>query len=300
MKVFLTGATGFVGKGVLSSLIRDGHEVVCLVRPGSRQKINMPENGQQQLQLHEGDLFHPASLQEAMRDCDAVIHLVGIIREFPRKEITFARLHVEGTRNVLQAAKRAGIRRFVHMSALGSRANAASAYHRTKYEAEQLVQVSGIPYTIFRPSVIFGPGDGFVNMLADLVRLPLTPVIGDGSYPLQPISRHTVADAFSQALTKPEAENRVFEMGGPQQLRYDEILDLIGEAMGKRVRKVHIPLFLMKPTVRLLEGFSFFPLTGTQLTMLLEGNVCQEPDSLYHTFSLTPIPFKKGIREYIR
>lgn len=301
MKVFLTGSTGFVGRGLLARLTDEGHHTVCLVRPGSQGKLRL--EGEQQSLVTEavGDLFDADSLQRGMEGCDAVIHLVGIIREQPAKGVTFSRIHVEGTRQVLEAAKRTKISRFIHMSALGARENAASAYHRTKYEAERLVQASGIPHVIFRPSVIFGPGDEFVNMLADLVRLPLTPVIGDGSYPLQPVARETVADVFVQALTQASATNRIFETGGPDAITYGQILDTIGEVIGKRrVRKMHIPLPLMKPIVNLMEGFPFFPLTNTQLTMLLEGNTCKDGELLYQTFSTSKIPFRQGIAAYLR
>ncbi|MEJ8548245.1 complex I NDUFA9 subunit family protein [Brevibacillus borstelensis] len=301
MKVFLTGGTGFVGKGLLEKLAADGHEVVCLVRPSSQEKWGKQHQATTNIRAAAGDLFDPDSLTRAMEDCDAVIHLVGIIRESKQKGSTFSRIHVEGTRNVLQAAAKADIRRFVHMSALGARANATSGYHQSKYEAEQLVQNSGIPYVIFRPSVIFGPGDEFVNMLADLVRMPVTPVIGDGSYLLQPVARKTVADVFVQALSQESAVGRIFETGGPQPVSYGSILDAIGEAIGKRnVRKIHIPLGLMKPVINLMEGFPFFPITNTQLTMLLEGNACSDTESLYHVFDTPKIPFLQGIKEYLR
>jgi len=299
MKVFLTGATGFVGKGILARLRQEGHSCVCLVRSRT-QKNQTPHEDQDGVTWVAGDLFDLPSLTEAMKDCDAVIHLVGIIREQPGKGVTFSRVHVEGTQNVLEAAKQAGIKRFVHMSALGARENATSAYHRSKYEAEQLVENSGIPYVIFRPSVIFGPGDEFVNMLADLVRMPITPVIGDGSYPLQPVARETVADVFVQALTLDSAVHHIYETGGPARISYGQILDDIGAVIGKsRVRKAHIPLGLMKPVVTMMEGFSFFPITNTQLTMLLEGNACQDGELLYNTFTTTPVPFREGISTYL-
>lgn len=300
MKVFLTGSTGFVGKGILARLEKEGHEVVCLVRPGSQKRRSQIDQIAPQMKWVTGDLMDTSSLAAAMKDCEAVIHLVGIIREKPSKDITFSRIHVEGTKNLLTAAKQAGIKRFVHMSALGAREQATSAYHRTKYEAEQLVRNSGIPYVIFRPSVIFGPGDEFVNMLADLVRLPVTPVIGDGSYPLQPVARDTIADVFVQALSLEASTGQIFETGGPSPLTYGQILDEIGAVLGKhRVRKLHIPLGLMKPVVHTMGSFSFFPITHTQLTMLLEGNACQDGQRLYDTFSTAKIPFRKGISTYL-
>lgn len=300
MRVLLTGSTGFVGKAILLRLLSEGHEVVCLIRPKSANMLKSTEHEQKQIKYIKGDLFDHALLEKAASGCDAVVHLVGIIRENPRNGVTFQRLHVTGTQNLLQAAMKAGVAHFVHMSALGAREQATSQYHQTKYAAEQAVIESGLPYTIFRPSVIFGPGDEFVNMLADIVRLPITPVIGDGLYQLQPVSRRTVADVFTQALTNPLARNRIFETGGPDKLTYLRILDDIGAALHKRrVRKLHIPLTLMKPVVSAMEGFSFFPITKTQLIMLQEGNICADSDSLYQVFPTKKIPFAEGIKEYL-
>lgn len=301
MRVFLTGATGFVGKGILERLVAEGHEAVCLVRPGSEEKWRRQHGAASRIEAATGDLFDPDSLYQAMEGCEAVIHLVGIIREQKKKGITFPRIHVEGTKNVLEVAKSRGVGRFVHMSALGARQNATSAYHQSKYEAEQLVRQCGIPAVIFRPSVIFGPGDEFVNMLADLVRMPITPVIGDGSYLLQPVARDTVADVFVKALTLDAAVGIIFETGGPEPISYGGILDAIGEALGKRkVRKAHIPLGLMRPVIHAMEGFAFFPITRTQLIMLLEGNACSDTETLYQTFGSKKIPFDEGIRAYLR
>lgn len=301
MKILVTGGTGFVGKGILSRLVQDGHELVCVVRPGSEQKLAGFPTEKGSLSLVPGDLFDPASLERAAAGCDAVIHLVGIIREKRSAGIRFERIHVSGTRHVVEAAKKAGVSRFIQMSALGARPNAVSPYHQSKYAAEQIVQESGIPYTIFQPSVIFGPGDEFVNMLAELVRLPLTPVIGSGQYRLQPVARETVAEAFAQALVSEAAVNQTFEVGGPEQLTYLQILDSIGQALGKqRVRKLHFPLALMKPVINVMEHFPFFPITNAQLTMLLEENICQDGTRLYNSFQLPVIRFAEGIRAYLR
>lgn len=298
VKVLLTGGTGFVGRGVLACLIEAGYEPVCLVRPGSEAKLTL--SGMGKLTLVPGDLFDPQSLTAAMADCEAVIHLVGIIREDKAKGITFSRLHVNATRNLLEAARQRQIKRFIHMSALGARANAISPYHQTKYEAEQLVKESGIPFTIFRPSVIYGPDDEFVNMLAGLVRLPVTPVIGDGRYKLQPVSRQTVAEVFTQALASTHTLGEVYEVGGPEQISYTEMLDRIGHALNKRkVRKVHLPLALMKPVVTLMEGLPFFPITQTQLTMLLEGNICTDTEKLYRDFTVKKVNFQDGISQFL-
>src|SRR5205809_619860 len=171
-RVFVTGATGFVGRAVIQALRGEGYVVRCLVRRGSEPSLR----GVGAIERVEGDVLAPQLLDEGMAGCGAVVHLVGIIREHIATNTTFYRVHVQGTVNVVAAAAAAGVRRYVHMSALGAREGAPSRYHRTKWAAEEVVRACGLPWTIFRPSVIYGRGDGFVSPLARLVRrFPVAP-----------------------------------------------------------------------------------------------------------------------------
>lgn len=290
MKIFVSGGTGFVGGHVTEELLSRGHELRLLVH---RRAPARP--GVEQVQ---GDVTRPETFANALSGCDAAINLVGIIREFPSRGATFAKLHVEATRNVVAAAKRAGVQRFVQMSALGTRPNAVSAYHRTKFEAEETVRASGLSWTIFRPSLVFGPKDEFVNMMAGYIRrFGAAPMIGDGRYRLQPIAAEDVARCFSLALEMPQTENKTFEICGPDRFTYVEMLDCIGRALGKRVCKLASPLALMKLVVPLLEGFPFFPLTSDQMTMLLEESICDS--SWRDTFTFQPVHFEEGIRRWL-
>ena len=296
MKIFVTGGTGFVGNEVVRQLVAQGHEVAALVRSGSEHKLEM--NKSDQVKIHPGDVTDPDRLPQAMQGCDAVIHLVGIIREFPDKGVTFKRLHVEGSRHVIDAAASQGIKRYLHMSANGVRLEASTAYHQTKWQAEQIVRDSGLDWTICRPSLIFGRGGEFVEMLAGLIRkLPVVPVIGDGQYRLQPVSVHEVAETFVKALTLPETSGQVYHLGGGESYTYDEILDLTGKAVGKgKVHKIHQPVSMVKPFVKLLEDYKKFPLTQDQLAMLLEGNEC-DIQRWAEAFSIQPISYAEGISE---
>ncbi|WP_429886564.1 complex I NDUFA9 subunit family protein [Geoalkalibacter halelectricus] len=297
MKVFVTGGTGFVGHEVVRQLIAQGHEVVALVRSGSEDKVAQSE----QVKIHTGDVTEPDSLPQGMQGCDAVIHLVGIIRQFPDKGVTFERLHVEGSRNVREAAAAQGVKRLLHMSANGTRQDAETGYHKTKWQAEQELRDSELDWTIFRPSLIFGPGGEFVEMLAELIRkLPVVPVIGDGQYRIQPVSVVQVAETFVKALTLPETSGQIYHLGGAESYTYDEVLDLTGKALGKdKVHKLHQPVPMVKPIVKLLEDFEKFPLTQDQLTMLLEGNECNI-QNWTETFSIQPISYAEGIGECFR
>jgi len=297
MKVFVTGGTGFVGREILGQLLSAGHEVRALVRDGSQDKLS----GHQNLETQIGDVTDAASLVGALDGCDAVIHLVGIIREFPGRGITFKKMHVTATENILEACDEQGVRRFLHMSSNGTRANASTGYHRTKWQAEELVRDSGLDWTIFRPSLIFGHGSEFVKMLTELIRrVPVVPVIGDGQYLMQPVSVEQVAVSFVKALAMPESIGKTYHQGGSESYTYDAILDLTGKAMGrKQVTKVHQPLFMIKPMIKMLQGFEQFPITEDQLKMLVEGNVCN-PDEWAQAFGLVPTSYAEGIGECVK
>jgi NADH dehydrogenase len=292
-RIFVTGATGFVGRAVIRALQAHGYAVRCLVRRGSEAALK----GLEALERVQGDVLAQPTLEQGMAGCDTVIHLVGIIRERPAMASTFERIHVQGTANVLDAAVATGVRRYLHMSALGSRPAARSRYHRTKWAAEDAVRGCPLAWTVFRPSIIYGRGDEFVNMLAGLVgRYPVTPVIGTGQQRLQPVPVEHVAEAFARAVELPGTEKQTYEVGGPEAVTMVRLLDLIGEALGRpRVRKLHVPLGLVRPVTRLLHRLPGFPLTPDQLLMLEEDNV-SNPQPFYSAFGLEPLPLAAGLR----
>ncbi|MBI2528275.1 MAG: complex I NDUFA9 subunit family protein [Candidatus Rokubacteria bacterium] len=295
-RIFVTGGTGFVGKSVIRALLAHGFLVRCLVRPGSEADLR----GFEAIDRVPGDVLEPDALMGSVEGCSAIIHLVGIIREHPLHGVTFERLHTQATANMLAVAKQAGVKRFLHMSALGTRPEAASRYHRTKWEAELAVRASGLDWTIFRPSVIYGPGDEFVSLFTGMLRrLPVVPVLGDGRYRLQPVSVWQVAEGFARTLGLHQTIGQTYDVAGPTALPFDEVLDEIGRALGKpRVRKIHAPMGLVKLSTRLLQWLPMYPVTMDQLRMLEEGSVA-DPSRFYADMSLSPEPLALGLRRLL-
>lgn len=266
-KVFLTGGTGFVGTEIVKELVKSRYRVKVLIH---KQSVNISSD---LIEPVNGDVANLESFVDAVKGCDAIIHLVGIIREIPWKGITFERLHVKATQNMLIAAKQNKIKRFIHMSANGAKPE-GTKYQTTKYQAEELVKNSGLTYTIFRPSIIFGKHDKFINELAKLMRFRVIPYFGDGNHQLQPVSVKTVAEAFVKSINNKKAFNKIYHLGGPKVYTYKELLDTIAASRGKKIIKIPIPVWLIRVFATLFGWLPQFPITNDQLTMLLEGNVC--------------------------
>lgn len=205
------------------------------------------------------------------------------------------RIHVEGTSVLLEAAAKANVKRFIHMSALGARPDAVSAYHRSKWDAEKRVRQSGLEFTIFRPSVVFGKGGpkpSFLSELAQTIqRMPVVPVVGDGEFPLQPVHTTVVADVFAKSLTFVEVVGETFDVCGPNVVTYKQIVEQLMSALEVRKRMVHVPMFVLENALRLLDWTGLLPLTMDQLIMLREGNVSANAARAYERFAPPSIPF---------
>lgn len=301
MKVLLTGATGFVGSYVTPALLGAGHEVFALVRPGSEKKLAPEVKNNAAFHVVPGDALDKDSLRRIEPGCEAVVHLVGIIQENKKRGVTFERMHVEAVENITKLAIRHGMIRFIHMSALGTHENAQSRYHRTKLRGEHVVKSSQLQYVIMRPSLIFGPGDGFVNLQKKFI-FPFSPVIvpGNGKTRFQPVAVENVAEGFAKALTLDRAANQIYEIGGPDKFTFDEIIDMIAQA--KKVSgyyKLHVPIGLMMPFVGIAERVPNFPLSQEQLIMLKEDNTC-EARRFYEEFDIKPLSFSvESLRRYV-
>jgi len=306
MKVTVFGGTGFVGSYLVDALLNGGHEPVLLVRPGSGHKVEQSDR----CTLVEGDIAGPDAVKAAVAGADAVIYNIGILREFPAKGITFDALHFDGARRAMDAAEAAGVRRFLLMSANGVKAD-GTAYQRSKYMAEQYLATTGLDWTVFRPSVLFGDPRGRLEfatqLLRDIVRSPLpAPLFFNGLLPLDaggfrmsPVHVEDVAAVFVKALDMPQATGRIFQLCGPAALAWKDILQIIAHVAGTTKLALPAPVLPIRVLAMLLDQFAFFPITRDQLTMLMEGNTCEEQDA-FGLFGRVPAPFDQAGLAYLR
>ena len=290
--ILVTGGTGFVGSKVVHALRAEERDVRCLVRRPARAGTLKTWG----CELAAGDVTDPASLKEAVAGCDAVVHLVGIIAGKPAD---FERVMIGGTRNLLDAAKEAGLRRLVVMSALGTSAETKDLvpYYGAKWEMEQATKASGLEHVIFRPSFIFGRDGGALPLFVRQVRWsPLTPVVGDGERRLQPIWVEDVAAYFAKAVDLPAAANRTVDLGGPDRVTWNELYERIARTLGKRRAQMHLPVRLMRVGATAAELLPRPPITRDQLTMLEAGdNVCDITTAV-ETFGIDPLPLDEQLR----
>lgn len=297
MKVLVTGATGFVGPNIANAIVGAGHEVRVLERkPGSWQ-----DAGVRCQEAVQGNMTDPDSLRRAAKGRDVVVHLVAIRQGRPEQ---FQRVMIEGTQNLLAAAKEGGATRFVLMSALGTSEQTKDLvpYYGAKWQEEQDVQASELEHVVFRPSFVFGRDGGILPTFMKLARLaPVTGIVGSGKQRIQPIWIDDVGAHFAAAVDKPEAAGKTFELGGPDVVTWDEQWQRIREVLGIRRRPtMHLPTGLLKIPATLTERLpGNIPLTRDLLTMLEAGDNVVSNDLAVRTFGIPLVPLDEQLRRAV-
>jgi uncharacterized protein YbjT (DUF2867 family) len=291
--ILITGGTGFVGGHVVHELRARDLPVRCLVRD-LRRGARLTGWG---CELVEGDVTHAQSLHAAVEGVDTVIHLVAIRQGKPEQ---FRRIMVEGTHDLLAAAAEAGVRRFVHMSALGTTEKTKDLvpYYWAKWENEQQVQRSELPHVIFRPSFVFGPDGGILPTFVKLAKLtPVTPIIGNGRQRIQPIWADDLAKYFAAAVKRDDVANRVFELGGPDVVSWNEFWERLKRVRRIRRPSLHVPVGLMRINAAVTERLpGNIPLTRDLLTMLELGDNVASDDAAVKTFQLPLLSLDDQLR----
>ncbi len=306
MKVAVIGGTGFVGVHLTDRLLEAGHTPRLLVRRGSEAKVERaPE-----CELVTGDVADAGALADCLTGVEAVVYLIGILRERPERGITFEALQHQGVRRTVDAAEKLGVSRFLLMSANGV-CRDGTAYQRTKFLAEEALKDSPLRWTIFRPSVIFGPPRGrmeFCSQLKrDIIDSPLPAPLffkgllptGAGQFELAPVAVGDVADAFVLALADERTESQTYSLCGPDRRTWREILKDIAAASGRSKWMLPAPALAIGTVAGLLDRFPWFPITRDQLAMLLEGNVCDDNDG-FARLGMTPGRFGEEALGYLR
>ena len=292
--IFITGASGFVGGHLVDYLIAKGLKVRCLIR-SERAKELLSAKG---AEVIIGDITQPETLKNILHPDDFVVHLVGIIQE--KGTATFESVHRKGTSSLVAEAKRAGVRHFFYQSALGADRNSWSGYLRTKAEAEEIVIQSGLRYTIFRPSLIIGPWDGFTKKLMEMLKhSPVLPIPGEGKAKFQPIYIRDWLSCAGKVIENPDAYVSTYEIGGPEHLTYLEIVEKLSVAMGHDRPAFKIPMGLMRFSASVFEKIlSAPPVTSDQLRLLEQDNIC-DVKSVEKNFGFVPAKYEEALKEFM-
>jgi NADH dehydrogenase len=284
MNIAVVGATGFVGSHVVPHLVEAGHRVVAISRTGRR----LPE-WTDAVEPRVADVTTGSGLEEALAGADAIVHLVAIPRE--TKGRRFEEVNVRGTRRVVDAAQRAGIRRFVHVSVLGVVDDPKLGYLRSKARGEQLVRESSLDWVVLRPSLMFGVGDGFFNIVKTTLRYWSPGVVaipGRGGTRFQPLSADDLAIAVERCLTDAERAGSVYELGGPDWLTYRQIVDEVMRVTRMRRLKLPIPIPLISALTAVTDRLlPIFPVTHDQIGSLQRQNYT-DLDAFEKAFGVKP------------
>lgn len=290
MRILVTGGTGVIGEGVIPELITRGHHVRLLSRHAEDDAKQWPG-----VEPVRGDIGNPQSIRGAADDVDVVIHIAGIVTENP-PETTFERINVGGTRNMLDEAKRANVKRFVFVSSLGADVG-QSDYHQSKRKAEELVRASDVPWTIVRPGNVYGPGDEVISTILKMVRtLPAIPVIDDGKQEFQPIWHEDLAKILATIVERDDLAGETLEAAGPDITNIRELVAKFSEITGRSPVAIPVPMPLAQWTTRLTSLLADIPVDDNKLTMLEEKNILRNRDAA-QILGITTTPLDEGLRK---
>jgi nucleoside-diphosphate-sugar epimerase len=294
MRVLVTGGTGVVGSSAVTALLQHGHSVNLLSRHAERDARAWAHG----VTAIEGDITDPTALATATAGCDAVVHLVGIVDETP-PDVTFHRINVVGTQNVVREAERAGARRLVYVSSLGCD-RGDSPYHRSKREAEEVVRHFAGEWVILRPGAVYGPGDEHISMLLKMMRvLPAIPLVGDGEQPFQPVWNEDVAEVIALAAEREDVVGGVYDIAGEDVTSQRDLLKRFERLTNRTPVVIPVPEFLAQAGLRVAGAAGIdVGINDSQMQMLVEGNVLPPGanNALTRVFGVAPTPLEEGLR----
>jgi NADH dehydrogenase len=298
MKVVITGGSGFVGRHLANRLLGDGHEVVLISRHSGKTSGSVDRSA-----WLASDLSDPDILAAAFTGCDAVAHCAGINRELGSQ--TFERVHVHGTRHVVEAARRVGVRRIVLMSFLRARPHCGSAYHESKWAAEEFVRASGLDYTIIKAGMVYGRGDHMLDHLSHgFHTIPFLATVGFREKAIRPLAIDDLVQVLQAALVDGRLPRKTVALTGAEQLLLSEAAGRVAAVLGRRVWIFPAPVVFHRVLAQVCEWTMKIPLVAkAQVQILSEGVVdaatpCDPlPDDLLPVRRFTPVQIRSGLPE---
>ncbi len=293
--IAIVGSTGFVGRHLAARLAREGSPLRCLARDPRRATERLPSG----TPVVAGDLLDPASLSTALVGVETLMHCAAITANhkeaFPGQ---YRRVNAEGTRHLMEAATRAGVKRVVLLNGLGTRPGKEGSYMRTRWEMAEAVRTSGLPFVALQPSILFGDGDAFTAALVRLARrAPVMPLLAGGRLKLQPLWVEDLVTCLVRCARDRQWDGRAIDLGGPEQMTMAEVIDLVLETIGVRRAKVPLPVSVAHVPARLLSLLPNPPLVPATLELFDYDNIT-ELNVVRKTFGFTPRSMREHFRTY--
>jgi NADH dehydrogenase len=297
--ILVTGGTGFVGAAIVRELVRRSKSVAVMGRHATKISRRFPGMN---VEARQGDVRDPASLRDAFKGVDVVINAVQFPNspiENKRKGYTFEQIDYEGTRHQVNAAKDAGVHRFIYVSAVGAQADAEKHWFVLKWRAEQALRTSGITHVIIRPTWVYGPDDVALNRFLGFAKtLQFVPQFGNGKQEMQPVFVDDVARVCADAVDKTAADNQTFEIGGPERMPMDDVIRVAMDVAGKKRPILHQPAALGKLIGSLLQLLPGPPLTADSIDFITHEAVADN-SALERVFAPNLTPLREGLATYL-
>lgn len=288
--LLITGATGFVGRRLLKKIIDKRIKARCLIR--NKKKID--GDGDNELEIIQGDLSDRDALYDATQSVDTVVHLAAVIKSSDPNE--FMNVNVHGTKNLVEACVKNRVKRIIYVSSLDVTLNETNIYGKTKAIGEDIIKNSNIDYIILRPSLIYGKGSKDITLLTELInRYPLIPVVGNGEGKLQPVYVDDVCDAIVK-LIESDKKNKIYHIAGEQKISLNDLIDKIAGLSSRQVIKVHVPLWLLWLPLKLYSLIARNSMINYESLNLLTNDKTCEIDAIKNDFHFKPLSLDDGLR----
>lgn len=296
--ILITGATGYIGQHLVQRLVADGIRPRCLARDMRRAAQLLPDGD---VELAQGDTTQADTLPAAVHGVDTIVHAAFLTADRkPPAGQSYHAINAQGTSNLIQAATRAGVKRMIEISGLGTRPDKPGSYMQDRYQAEQMLKGSGLEWTIIQPSVLFGKDASFIKGLADLIRsAPVVPLIGGGKVLFQPIYVDDVVTIILNVLANSaQTTGKTYTIGGPAYYSFTQVIDELLRAMHKSRLKAPVPIWMVGMGAAVMEAvLPKPPITKAAMTLFSFNNTT-DLNAVERDFGFAPTSFTRYLQEH--